>query len=146
MSKKAINDWYWAAGGRSMDEPAGDRFIIENGQAALWPRVRAEIDPREQCCWMPIHRLNKGARLEDILDMMFTAVPTYQVNMNKFVFEAAKIPVFARFLRGARYDLCNYVSNPVTRVSVAPEPYSDKAMRRLGGIVSATLGCGEDWF
>jgi hypothetical protein len=34
-----VDDWYWAA---PSDEPAGDRFIIENGKAALWPRVRGD--------------------------------------------------------------------------------------------------------
>jgi hypothetical protein len=71
----------------------------------------------------------------------------YQVNRNKFVFEAAKIPVFAKFLRNARADLCNYVSNSIyTDHATKPEPYSDQALRRLGGIVSRTLGCDEDWF
>ncbi len=71
--ERPTDDWYWAA--RS-SEPAGDHFIIENGQDALWPRVRREIDRNEDCAWMPVHRLNKGAQLEDILDMMLTVVPT----------------------------------------------------------------------
>jgi len=141
---KPIDDWYWAA---RRTEPAGDHFIIENGRDALWPRVRREIDPDRHCAWMPVHRRDKGAQLEDILDMMLTVVPMYQVNRNKFVFEAAKIPVFAKFLRNARADLCNYVSNSIyTDHATKPEPYSDQALRRLGGIVSRTLGCDEDWF
>ncbi len=96
---------------------------------------------------MPIHKTNKGAQIEDILDMMLTVVPTYHVNLNRFVFEAAKIPVFAEFLHGARADLCNYVSNSAfPDHPTKPEPYSDKAMRRLGTIVSRTLGCDEGWF
>ena len=43
--------------------------------------------------------------------MMFTVVAVYAVNQNRFVFEAAKIPSFATFLRHARADLGNYVSN-----------------------------------
>jgi hypothetical protein len=144
QKQTAIDDWYWAA--RS-GELVGDHFIIENGQEALWRRVRSEIDRNEHCLWMPIHRTNKGAQLEDILDMMLTVVPTLQVNLNRFVFEAAKIPVFARFLRGARSDLCNYVSNSSFPDHAAkPERYSDENMRRLGSIVSRTLGCDEDWF
>ena len=92
-----IDDWFWAA--RS-NEPAGIHFIIENGQDALWRRVRI-VSKDERCHWAPIHRMDKGAQLEDILDMMFTVVPTYHVNHNRFVFEAAKIPVFAKFLRGS---------------------------------------------
>jgi hypothetical protein len=144
MSHTTQDDWYWAA---PLGEPAGDRFIIENGQDALWRRVRSEIDRSERCAWNAIHRLNKGAQLEDILDMMLKVVPTYCVNMNKFAFEAAKIPIFAQFLRNARSDICNYVSNSCFPDHLSkPEPYSDQNMRRLGGIVSRTLGCDEDWF
>ena len=141
---EAINDWYWAC---SRDGPAGDRFIIENGQEALWPRVRAEISRAEHCAWMSVHRRNKGAHLEDILDMMLTVVPSYQVNQNKFVFEAAKIPMFAKFLHDARADLCNYVSNTCyPDRSVIPEPYTNEKMQKLGCIVSHTFGVDEDWF
>jgi hypothetical protein len=138
------NDWFWAA---PANEPAGDRFIIANGQDELWRRVRTEIDPGEHCSWMPIQRMNKGSQLEDILDMMLTVVPTSGVNLNRFVFEAAKIPVFAKFLRHARYDLCNYVSNSgFPEHKAKPEPYSDANMRKLGSIVNRTLGSDEDWF
>lgn len=139
-----MDDWYWAA--RS-GKPAGDHFIIENGQNALWPRVRREIDQDEHCAWMPVHRRNKGAQLEDILDMMLTVVPCYGVSLNRFVFETAKIPIFANFLRHARADLCNYVSNSCFPDHQSkPEPYSDANMCRLGTIVSRTLGCDENWF
>ena len=139
-----MNDWYWAA---PHDKPAADQFIIENGQDALWRRVRLEISPDEDCLWMPIHRLNAGAQLEDILDMLITVVIPCGVNLNKFVYEAAKIPVFASFLRNARSDLCNYVSNSMFRdCAIKPEPYTDENMRKLGRIVSETLNCDEDWF
>jgi hypothetical protein len=137
------DDWFWACG---TDGPVGDRFIIENGQEALWRRVRIAIDRDEKCAWMPIYRFNQGASIEDILDMMLTVVPTYGVNLNRFVFEAAKIPMFATFLRNARADLCNYVSNPIHKEPQVPEPYTNENMRRLGGIVSRTLRCDEDWF
>lgn len=136
------DDWFWAA---PLDEPAGDRFIIENGQDALWRRVRTEISPTEVCMWSHIHRTNKGAQIEDILDMMLNVVPTLEVRLNTFLVEAAKIPVFAKFLRDGRHDLCNYVSNPCFPGRGA-EPYSDAEMRNLGTIVSRTLGCDENWF
>lgn len=139
-----MNDWYWAA--CRSDGPARDSFIIENGQEAMWRRVRREFGSEHYCYWMPVHRFNKGAQLEDILDMMLTVVPTYGVNMNRFVFEAAKMPMFARYLRNARSDLCNYVSNPLFPDHHEPEPYNDANMRKLGGIVSRTLGCDDDWF
>lgn len=140
-----INDWYWAADARH-GEPSGDGFIIENGQDALWHRVRSEFS-QNNCFWMPIQRLYKDAQLGDILDMMLTVVPTYGVNKNRFVFEAAKIPVFARFLRHARSDICNYVSNPLFPCyQPKPEQYSDESKRRLGWIVSRTLQCDDEWF
>jgi hypothetical protein len=138
------DDWYWAS---PRDKPASENFIIENGQEALWRRVRREIDRNEQCFWMPIHRRDKGAQLEDLLDMMLTVVPTYGVSMNKFVFEAARIPIFASFLRNSRHDLCNYVSNCCfPDYHPNPEQYSDASMRKLGAIVSRTLQCDEEWF
>lgn len=140
-----IDDWYWAA---PWDKPAEDVFVIANGQDALWRRVRAEISRDEQCAWMPVQRMNKGAQIEDILDMMLTVVPMCVVNLNRFVFEAAQIPVFARFLRDARSDLCNYVPNGMFPDHVAKPRgrYQDTDMRSLGTIVSSTLGCDEEWF
>ena len=139
------NDWFWASA--SDDNPAGDRFVIENGQSNLWPRVRMEIDRGEHCSWGPVHRRDKGAHIEDILDMLLTVVPTYRINHNRFAFEAAKIPVFAKFLRYARADLCNYVSNSChAKHELALEPYSDANMRRLGQITSEAIKIEPDWF
>ena len=138
------HNWHWAS---ANDGPAGDRFIIEDGQDALWRRVRSEISEGERCAWMRIHRAGKAVGLGDILDMMLTVVPLYRVSQNRFVFEAAKIPVFAKFLRSAPADLCNYVSNSCYPDHEAkPEPYSDATMRQLGRVVSHTLGCEDDWF
>jgi hypothetical protein len=139
-----MDDWYWAC---RHEEPAGDKFIIENGQDALWRRVRLEIDREEHCAWMAIHPRSKRPRIEDMLDLMLTVVPSYHVNHNQFVFEAAKIPIFAKFLRNGRCDLCNYVSNSSHPTDeTKPEPYSDANMRRLGRIVSQTIGNSPDWF
>jgi len=144
MVKTVTYDWYWAC---PRHEPAGDRFILANGQDEFWDRVRAEIDHDEECMWSPVHRGKEVPQLDDILDMMFTVVPTYGVNMNRFVFEAARIPVFARFLRNARHDLCNYVSNSLyPEHQPSSERYSNRHMEKLGRIVSATLGCRADWF
>jgi hypothetical protein len=137
-------DWYWAA---ANDGAAGDRFVIENGQARLWPRVRQEIAADERCLWMPVQELNAGSRIEDILNMMLTVVLPYGVSLNRFVLEAAKIPVFAQFLRDAPHDLGNYVSNPVkSGVAIKMEPYSEETKNRLGQIVSETLGIEDDWY
>ena len=91
---KYNNDWYWACA--SDAEPAGDKFIVENGQSRLWPRVRMEIDKEENWAWNHVHRADKGAHIEDILDLMLTVVPAYRINHNKFVFESAKIPVLRK--------------------------------------------------
>ena len=137
-----VDDWYWAADVRTI--PVGDRFIIENGQEAFWRRVRREIEPNEHCNWSNIQRMNKGSQIEDILDMMIIVVPIYGVNHNRFMFEAAKIPVFAQYLyNGRSADLCNYVSNSLVKTA---EPYSDDSMRKLGRIVSSALGRDADWF
>ena len=139
---KMVDDWFWASAA-DIGIPAGDRFVIENGQEALWRRVRREIDANEQCNWMPVNRFNKGSDIEDILDMLITVVPTCGVNHNRFILEAAKIPVFAQFLRNGRSDLCNYVSNSLLETH---EPYSDDKMRKLGNIVSSAICCEPDWF
>jgi hypothetical protein len=139
------NDWYWACAADG--EPAADRFIVENGQERLWPRVRMEIDRGEHCAWNHVHRRDKGAHIEDILDMMLTVVQSYRINHNKFVFEAAKIPVFARFLHKGRADLCNYVSNSCFHThKLGLEPYTDGDMQRLGRIVANTISLPQDWF
>jgi hypothetical protein len=95
---------------------------------------------------MPIHRPGKGAHIEDILDMMLTVVPIYGVNQNRFMYEAAKISVFAKFLHESRQGICNYVSNCAFEdYHPKVEPYSNQNMHKLRRIVSETLGCDEDW-
>ncbi|MBB4003224.1 hypothetical protein [Aurantimonas endophytica] len=139
-----MNDWYWAA---RRDGPSGDAFVIAEGKEALWPRVRAEIDANEQCMWMPIHEGRAQPELSHILDLALTVVPTYRVNHNRFVFEAAKIPSFAHFLRESRREISEYVSNSAYADElVRLEPYTEEARKRLGDIVSETLGINDDWF
>ena len=138
-----VHDWFWAAGN---DGPAGNRFVIANGKDSLWARVRAEVDRNERCAWMPIHPAHPEPRLDDILDMMFTVVPTYRVNHNRFVLEAAAIPVFAQFLHRARSDLVNYVSNSAHPDELLPvEPYDEKVVRRLSSVINHTLGVEDEW-
>ena len=136
-------DWYWAA---RRDGAAMDAFVIEDGQEALWRRVRSELDVDGKCAWNPVHQGSSEPTLSDILNMMFTVVPTYRVNHNRFVFEAAKIPVFAKFLYAAPSGLANYVSNTAFPEALPLEAYSPEATRRLGEIVSETLGIEADWF
>ncbi len=137
-------DWFWAC---RKNAPAGDAFIIADGQDELWSRAHTEIDRDERCAWNAIHRGHDKARLEDILNLLLVTVPMYQISHNKFMFEAAKMPVFAKFLRySGNCDLCNYVSNSVFRDAVKPEAYSNENMRKLGRIVNDTLNIDDDWF
>ena len=138
------DDWYWAA---VRGEPAGDRFIIANGKAEMNRRIVAEVDPTDrQASWNAIQRQGRAVTIEDIFDMMFTVIPTYRVNHNRFVLEAAKIPVFAKFLRNARYDLVNYVSNSAHPDAAIPlEPFDQSVADRLSRVVSNTLGIEDDW-
>jgi hypothetical protein len=139
-----VQNWFWAARNTG---PAGDAFIVENGKDALWARVRREISADENCSWNAVHPKEREPGLEDILNMMFTVVPTYRVNHNQFVFEMAKIPAFARFLRNAPNDLANYVSNSAfPEVLIPLEAYSPDATKKLGAIASSTLGIDDDWF
>lgn len=137
-------DWYWAA---ASDEPAGDKFIIASGTDELWSRVRREINANEDCAWNALHRGHEKATTDDVLDLILTVILPYRVNQNRFVLEAAKIPVFARFLRSARSDLGNYVSNPIHPEPLLPVArYSRQTTQQLGEAVSNTLGIETDWF
>ena len=79
-----------------------------------------------------------------ILDLLLTVVLPYQVDHNRFMVEAAQIPSFAVFLREARADLCNYVSNPShLGVAIAPAPYSAEAKEALRRRIDHTLSVGE---
>jgi len=137
-------DWYWAAYNKG---PALDRFVIANGKDALWARVRSEIDKDERCAWNAVHQGEQKVGVEDILELLLVVVPGYRVNHNRFVIEAAQMPSFAKFLKSARHDLPNYVSNSSYPEELIPlEPYSPEMVRRLGMRVSHTLGIEADWF
>lgn len=138
------HNWFWAA---RRDGPAEDAFVIENGQDALWARVQSEIDPNEQVYWDALHRGSSEPNIGHVLQLLLTTVPTYRVNHNRFVFEAAKIPCFARFLREAPVNLSEFVANSVYPDALIPlEAYSANATARLGEIASETLHIDSDWF
>lgn len=138
-----MHDWYWAA---EREGPAGDRFVIENGKEALWRRVRSDIDVGERVMWAPIHKGSQEPNMSHVMHILLSVVPTYRVSHNRFVFEAAKIPCFAHFLRNAPGGLPEYVSNSAyPEIPLLPEPYTHEAAYKLGSIVSATLGIDPDW-
>ena len=93
---------------------------------------------------MPIHRGHPKPNVEDILDMMFTVVPTYRVSHNRFVLEAARFPRSLSSKR--RADLVNYVPNSAHPDELIPlEPYDEKVVQRLSAVVSHALGIEDDW-
>jgi hypothetical protein len=144
------HDWYWGIKHTNADnelELAGDRFIIVNGgQDEFWRRVRAELCPREDVAWMPLHPGKSEPTLKNFLDLLVYTIPKYGVNHNKFMEQAAQVPVFAEFIKNGP-DICNAVANPCHREATAPvEPYSDKKRRELAAIVAGTLGLEDDWF
>ena len=137
-------DWYWAAGNREFKQPAGKRFLIARSRDELWLRVRHEIDQDERCAWNAIHPKKRKADLSDILDMTLTVVPVYGVRQSTFSIEAAQIPIFAKFLKDARSNLCNYISNSITDPSAS---YDREEHVALGRAVNRTLGIDdEDWW
>jgi hypothetical protein len=138
------DDWWWACDG---SEPAADKFIIANGKKELCRRLREELGADEKYASASIQQEGKPLTIEDVLDLLLISVFNYRVNQNRFMFEAAKIPVFAKFLRNAKYGLGNYVSNDYfPNYRMAFEQYSCKRMRQLGYAVSRTLSCDPDWF
>lgn len=148
MTDEEREDWYWAAGDQTR-APAGDKFVIANGKEELWRRVRAEIDRDERPGgWDAVHQGRSRATIEDALDLVLRVGPMYRVNKNRLVLEAARIPVFAAFLRKqAHAGIGDYVSNGIApEVPMTAEPYSEEIRQNLGRRVSSTLGIEEDWF
>lgn len=134
-----IDRWYWAVGKGSA---AGDRFVIAKGQRELWLRVKYEFGSPDNVAWMAVNARsnNDPVELRDFLDMALRIVSMYGVNHNRFVFEAAQIPVFALFLRRAPFGLHDYVSNPAYSGPLKPaERYSDDKFRELEAAVASTV-------
>ena len=143
---KKDNNWYWAAHVAPRSLSVG-KFIIEKGQDALFRRCRVDMGTDDNIHWMMINSDNKEITISDILNLVLAVMITYQISQNAFMFEAAKIPVFAEFLKNGKVDICNYVSNSMFKDNnVVIEPYDHEAMIKLGKIVSETLGCDADWF
>lgn len=139
-----MDDWYWAV---HNVEPARQKFIIENGKEALFARAYREFGTDRELAWLPMHRGSKRITTDHVFRLLLTVVPTYRVDHNRFMLEAAKIPIFAQFLRDSPSNLSDYVSNSIYGNALIPlEPYSSASTRRLGSVVSATLGIEDDWY
>lgn len=120
--------------------------------------IRAEMDTLNDIApiivsepkkWPPLDNrdeLTLSAWLTDMLDLAIHTAPMYGVNQTRFVMEAAQVPVFAEYLRHAKWDLCNYISNTTyTQQPPVPEPYTREKLKKLEIAVSNTLGIAPDW-
>lgn len=138
------DDFYWACSRDS--RPAGHRFLIANGKDILRRRVYSEIDKKEICFSHRIHQGNGTVELSDIISLLICQVPTYQINHNKFLLEAAQIPIFAEYLY-THGQLASLISNPVfDEFPIHQEPYDEKAAHRLAKRVELTLNKEFDDF
>jgi hypothetical protein len=130
-------NFFWACS--RDDQPAGDRFIIADGQDELWRRAGVEIISPINPAWHPVNCVGQPTDLGDILHMLLNTVPQYGVSHNKFLLEAAQIPVFAEFIRAADY-IPNYVSNPLHEAPLLREPYDSRVCARIEAVVKQALG------
>jgi hypothetical protein len=122
--------WYWAAK-LDGDSPVGNAFIVAKGSNELWRRVNAEFHT-ENVHWMEINEQDYKLSLKDVLNMFIVIEYNYGVNRNRFMLEMIKIPIFAKFMRESRkYNLCNYVSNPIFVGPVTPTGYDADIMTQL---------------
>lgn len=143
--------WYWAAGDGRADnnfEPAsaGDRLVIACGQRELWSRVRREVNLEEQCAWHGFGPKDGKATLADCMRVFIHAREMYGANYNRVTIELAQVPAWARFIKDAPSDLCNWVSNPITTTPLPRAGYDRDIERVLGQRIAATLGLAEDWW
>ena len=131
------DEFYWAC---SLDnKPAKNRFVIANGQHELWRRVYVEITQDDRCAWNRVHPADCKPQIEDIMNLLICEVPTYQINHNQFLLEAAKIPVFAKYLNESQ-NLNFLISNPLfENEPIIQEPYDVEVSLRLAQIIDATL-------
>lgn len=130
-------EFYWAC---SLDnKPAKNRFVIANGQGELWRRIYVEITQDDRCAWNRVHPADRNPQIEDIMDLLICQVPTYQINQNKFLLEAAKIPVFAEYLNQSA-NLNYLISNPLfASEPIIQEAYDAEVSRTLAQIVEVTI-------
>ena len=135
------DSFYWAC---AKSGPAGNRFIVERGKDELWVRVKNEFPEGANCYWDNVATSAIDTQLEDVVCLQLWAVPTYQINQNRFVLEAAKIPVYAQFLKGCG-NLSRFVSNPINgQHPIIQEPYDAKTYLKLVRLVNETLGIEND--
>jgi hypothetical protein len=131
------DEFYWAC---SLDnKPAKNRFVIANGQHELWPRVYVEITQDDRCAWNRVHPADRKPQIEDIMNLLICEVPTYQINQNKFLLEAAKIPVFAEYLHQSA-NLNYIISNPLfASQPIIQEAYDAEVSLKLAHIIEETI-------
>lgn len=140
--------WYWAAGDGDGPSPedAGDRFVIASGQRLLWRRVRGEVDKSGEAAWNSFGPDDGKATLADCMRVFIQAREMYGVNYNRLTIELAQVPAWAKFIKEAPSDLCNWVSNPITKADLPRPSYDPKIETQLGRQIAATLNLDEDWW
>lgn len=140
--------WYWAAWTGDVGEMAhaGDKFVIASGQRELWSRVRREIAADRHCHWHKFGPVDGKASLADCARIMLQAREVYGANYNRVTIELAQVPAWAKFIKEAPSDLCNWVANPMVVEPLPRERYSVEAETRLGNQIAETLRLEEDWW
>jgi hypothetical protein len=140
--------WYWAAWTGDVGEvtPAGDKFVIASGQRELWRRVRTEIDVERKCHWHSFGPKDGKATLADCARIFLTSREMYGVNYNRLTIELAQVAAWAKLIKEAPSDLCNWVSNPISLESLPREKYDVDREEALGQRIAATLGLEGDWW
>lgn len=146
--------WRWAAHSRFDGEDAGEKFIVAQGEDALWSRIHPEIerlwrrlhredDPVGQYVEQPFGPFNGEATLADCVLVFLHAREIWGVTFDRAMLELARVPAFARFLEEARYrqglgfwDLEAFQPQP-------RELYSAKTSEELRRRVNETLGLPE---
>jgi hypothetical protein len=120
-------------------QPAGERFVIANGKDKLWNRFRSEIGHYDNHFW---HYINPGRgpiELSHIFTLLLNQVPTFQINQNKFLLEAAQIPVFAEYIYN-HGNPTQLVSNPTfEEYPIYQQPYNENIAIQLARRVERTL-------
>lgn len=140
--------WYWASGdgdGPEADD-AGDRFVIASGQRQLWSRVRHEVDRGGDASWNSFGPEDGKATLADCMRVFLQSREMYGVNYNRLTIELAQVPAWAKFIKDAPSDLCNWISNPITTKPLPRDRYDREIEAQLGRRIASTLGLKEDWW
>jgi hypothetical protein len=145
------HQWQWAAHSRFDGKDAGERFIVAQGEDALWSRIHPEIerlwprlhredDPVGQCVEQSFGPFNGKATLADCLLVFLHAREIWGVTLDRAMLELARVPAFARFLDEASYHRGLGFSDLEAFEPQPRELYSVETSEELRRRVVETLG------